>query len=362
MKRLVLSKGVAVLMLFAPFAVGTQAHVGTGITVDQRGRVYFADTVHNRIWKMERDGRPVLLAAGIHTDLLVVDDNDNLYVQNDRSSPQAVGGLLKITREGLVLPLLSPNVIGSGLDRILTLDRQGNIYFLRADREGRGKFQIFKKTPQGRVSLVARSDGSHDDPPGSPEMFTHVNSCTWSADGSLYVRDGNRIRKVAPDGSIATLADVGNAAFVGNGPLDLRRTLGLAVDAAGNVYVAHYWRRQVFRITPDGRSGTVARSRWPWVPTGVAVQGNDIYVLERIGQPYGPSTFLEVAGLANLWRNPRIRKISPDGRITILAGISEGRQVSTIVSAIFITLLVLPFVLLFVGQRRRNRRKQLELG
>ena len=57
--------------------------------------------------------------------------------------------------------------------------------------------------------------------------------------------------------------------------------LGLAVDDAGSLYVANYGKASVFKLTPRGTTEIVLHSSRPWVPTGVAVSGNDLSVLER---------------------------------------------------------------------------------
>ena len=158
MSRALLRTILAVVVLCVFFAAVAWAHVGTGIAVDRGGRIYFADTVHNRIWKIDGEGKQSLVAGGIHTDLLVVDDDGNLYVQNDRPSPEAPGGLLKITSEGRVTPALGLAEMERGVGQPFTVDRHGNIYFYQGDPQRKRGVRIFKRTPQGQVSLVARSD------------------------------------------------------------------------------------------------------------------------------------------------------------------------------------------------------------
>ena len=67
------------------------AHVGTGIDVDRQGRIYFTDTSHNRIWKLDLNGSLTAISAGLHFDYLIVGDDDNLYIIADsiwRITPQ----------------------------------------------------------------------------------------------------------------------------------------------------------------------------------------------------------------------------------------------------------------------------------
>ena len=61
------------------------------------------------------------------------------------------------------------------------------------------------------------------------------------------------------------------------------------------------------KVAPDGRVPTASESEAGWAPTGVAVSGDDLYILEvgsgRPGQPMGP----------------RVRKVSPGGKSEVLA-------------------------------------------
>jgi hypothetical protein len=84
---------------------------------------------------------------------------------------------------------------------------------------------------------------------------------------------------------------------------------GLDVTEDGTVYAAVTGCRCVVKITSEGKVETVLKSEQPWSPTGVALRGNDLFVLKytNVDKPAG-------------WK-PRIRKISPDGRASILASL-----------------------------------------
>ncbi len=69
----------------------------------------------------------------------------------------------------------------------------------------------------------------------------------------------------------------------------------------------------VLKITTDGRITTILNTTSPWSPTGVAVSGNDIYVLE----------YLHTVGDTRREWLPRVRKLLPDGSIATIAEIKE---------------------------------------
>src|SRR5881296_1876197 len=129
------------------------------------------------------------------------------------------------------------------------------------------------------------------------------------------------IRKITPDGEVTTLAgsagEVGSddgtgsaARFggVGDGPR------GLAVDGAGNIYVADSGNYTVRKITPDGDVTTLAGS--PDQRGSLDASGN----MARFAYPRGVR--LDSAGNVYVadWQNHTIRRITPGGNVTTLAG------------------------------------------
>jgi len=141
------------------------------------------------------------------------------------------------------------------------------------------------------------------------------------AAGNLYIADTNnlRIRKVTPSGIISTFAGNGSEGNSGDGgPATLAQVAGpvdVTVDAAGNVYFADFGNERVRKIDPSGTISTVAGS-------GVAGDAGDggAAVKARLRSPTGVT--LDAAG--NLYiadsNNHRIRKVTPAGKISSFAG------------------------------------------
>jgi sugar lactone lactonase YvrE len=122
---------------------------------------------------------------------------------------------------------------------------------------------ILKINSAGTVSTLAGTGqpGSNNGPDSSA-TFYFPNSIAVDAAGNIYVADGvnNLIRKITPGGTVSTLAGSGTAGATDstgtaasfNGPT------GLAVDAGGNVYVADTNNNLIRRITPAGAVTTIA--------------------------------------------------------------------------------------------------------
>jgi hypothetical protein len=87
---------------------------------------------------------------------------------------------------------------------------------------------------------------------------------------------------------------------------------GLAVDERGTVYAAATSCHRTLKIATDGKVESILSAERPWSPTGVAVHGGDVYILEYTNAN---------GGREKGWR-PRVRKLGRDGRVSTLATIS----------------------------------------
>ncbi len=322
-----------------------KAHVGTGIDLDRQGHIYFTDTYHNCIWRLESNGTLTPVLRGVHLDYLIVGEDGYVYVIKD--------GVWKISPQGQMTEVLNSKEFPEGAGRPLCIDRQANIYFINSEAQLKHLPEIYRRTPDGKVTLIAGADGRQQNGQGVQTPFSHINSAVCAPDGSLYLRDNQRILRITADGTVSMLAHSGNAATAEDGEESLVRTMGMAVDAAGSVYVANYWKRAVLKVAPDGGVITRSTSNWPWVPVGVAVSGTNIYVLERMGNPYGPSTALEVSTLADRLGSPRLRKVSPDGAITTLVVVKGERGLAVIVVPL---IFVAAAAFVWLVRRRRAKR------
>ncbi len=336
-----------VVALLAVFPARARAHIGTGIAVDSDGRVYFADTIHNLVWRIDPDGKLTQVATNEHTNGLALLEDGSLYV---------VEGAVRRIIPPIGATGAPPSIeFRTGTGVALTMDKRGNVYFLNTVPKEQELYQIIRRTPEGVVTILAGRERGYADGKGVDAKFSRLNYATCGPDGLLYVRDGNQIRKVTPDGVVSTLPGGQIGGFAGTNDEDLQRPLGLAADDNGNVYVANYRKRQVFRITPAGEVHTVARSTWPWIPTGVATAADDVYVLERSGNPFDFSSL--VAALL-IWEDFRVRKITPSGEIKTLATVGGATRLSLIAWGLFICGLATILALALIARwliRRRSR-------
>jgi len=289
--------------------VSTFADVGesnaSSITIDSLGNFYTADDARHVIHKITPSGDVSIFAGALGQDDSVdgtgaearfirpfgvaSDADDNIFVADSIN-----GTIRKITPAGLVTTFA-----GDGLNDVfffgpvdVAVGSDGNIFVADFNNHA-----IRKITPEGDVTTLAGALGTagYNDDTGSAARFDQPFGVVVDSDGHVYVADsGNhRIRKISPEGSVTTLAGSGKTGSTdGSGAeASFNQPFDVAVDAAGNVYVADYSNHKVRKISPAGIVTTVAGSGENEsldgastdasfsFPSGIAIDANgDIYV------------------------------------------------------------------------------------
>jgi sugar lactone lactonase YvrE len=121
--------------------------------------------------------------------------------------------------------------------------------------------RIRKITAEGIVTTLAgNGTASSIDGTGTNATFNYPTGLTIDSALTVYVTEGNRIRKITPGGVTSTLAGSGTATFAdGTGSnASFSNNWGVAVDPAGAVYVADRNNHRIRRITPAGVVSTLA--------------------------------------------------------------------------------------------------------
>jgi DNA-binding beta-propeller fold protein YncE len=193
----------------------------------------------------------------------------------------------------------------------VAVNEKGNVYF--ADGGDRNTVSVL--APDGAIRVLAGGAEGFKDGLGSAAAFHTPSGIALDRQGNVYVTDtGNHaIRKIAPDGKVTTLAGSGTPGFAdGQGALaQFNGPVGVAVDAQGVVYVADTYNDRIRRIAPDGSVSTLAGNGRPGfadgsggaaqfdTPCGIAVGKDGIYVADS--------------------RNDAVRRIDAAGTVVTLA-------------------------------------------
>jgi sugar lactone lactonase YvrE len=322
-----------------------------GIAVDASGNIFVADEGNNAIRKVAPDG-DVTTVAGLAGESgagssdgspsaarfyspagIAVDTSGNLYVADlDNNTIRLV------VQSGNVTTLAGTAGVTGSADgagpaaefnepSAVALDAAGNVYVADA-----GNGSIRKINPAAVVTTFVGSAGSIGSTDGAggaggSARFNNPSGVCVDSSGAVYVADTNNdtIRKILPGGRVSTLAGTpgvagssdgvgGNASF--NGPF------GVSVDSSGDVYVSDSNNNTIRKISAAGAVTTLAGK------PGLLGSADGTGSAARFADPRG----IAVDGSGNLYvgdtGNNTLRKISPDGTVTTLAG-SAGHSGST---------------------------------
>jgi hypothetical protein len=161
---------------------------------------------------------------------------------------------------------------------------------------------------QRRGILVSRKNGMEwpfRSFPSEPKL-DDVTAYAWTPNGELIFADRNRIHRSDANGVVTLVTQIEGKVIepkIWNGT-DIPSIFGLAVDNDGNVLAAVPGLAKVYRIGKNGTSQEVAYKENGWRPTGVAVFGNSIFLMES---DLRAST------------SPRVRLLRSNGSVNLLS-------------------------------------------
>jgi sugar lactone lactonase YvrE len=333
-----------------------------GITVDSSGTIYATETNGCRIRKIGTGAVQVPLNRGVVTTFagsgtagatnatgtsatfngpngVAVDSAGTVYVA-DSSNHR----IRRITPAGVVTTFAGSGSIGA-TDSSGTSASFNFPYGVAVDSAGvvyvgdTRNHRIRRITSAGVVTTLAGSlsnTSGFADGTGTSARFFEPQAVAVDSSGTVYVADtyNHRIRRITPAGVVTTLAGSGIGAggpgtfSDGSGTsAGFNFPNGVAVDSAGTVYVADSSNHRIRRITPAGVVTTLAGSTVgssDGTGTNASFSGPVVLAVDSSGSVY----VCEV-------NNNRIRKITPAGVVTTLAGSTSGFLDGTGTNALF---------------------------
>ena len=254
---------------------------------------------------------------------VAVDGQGNVYV-----SSAELTMVLKVTPNGIVGVVAGDGLLGGGTGVAvgaslyspggLALDEAGNLYI--AD----GAVNVVHKVDtSGIITTFAGTGGgghSGDGGPAAKAELIQPAALAVDKSGNLYIAEnGLYIRRVTPDGTISTVAGNGLPGYTGDGGPATKASFtipsGLAVDAAGNVYVADEYDCAIRKFVPGGNITTVAGGKCGQ-SSGDGGPATQAHMGFLGGVAIDSSGALYISDALN----NNIRRVSPTGIINTLAG------------------------------------------
>lgn len=176
------------------------------------------------------------------------------------------------------------------------------------------------------LRLIAGSTGGSGfvDGNGTQARFEYPLGMAIDRNGAIFVADfyANTIGKITPDGTVATFAGAPNQSGSQDGIGAAARfdgPTGLAIDDAGNLYLTDTFNNTIRKISPDGTVSTLAGTVGE--KGGADGRGNSA----RFNFPQGIAIDHNGIAYVSDTYNNTIRRIMPDGTVTTLAGMSGQR-------------------------------------
>src|SRR5439155_1658368 len=316
-------------------ATAAQLNAPVGVALDPAGNLYIADRDNHRIRKVtpggvistyagtgrlgfSGDGGPATGAQLLGPGGVALDPAGNFYIA-DRNNDR----IRRVSTDGTIATYAGSGSLGFSGDggpataaRLnmslggVALDSAGNLYIADLLNE-----RIRKVSPVGTISTYAGNGGrgfGGDGGPATAAQLSPPQGVALDSAGNLYIADllNNRIRKVTPGGTISTYAGTGTSGFAGDGgpatAAQLSFPHGVALDSAGNLYIADSNNNRIRKVTPGGTISTYAGTGLQgfsgdggpaidaqlWFPVGVALDSaGNLYIADQ--------------------ENQRIRKVTP---------------------------------------------------
>jgi DNA-binding beta-propeller fold protein YncE len=255
---------------------------------------------------------------------VVVDSAGNLYiadVNNDVIEKVTPSGTLSIIAGtgSSGAPIPGP-ATSSPLDvpRGLAVDSSGNLIIADSDNS-----VVEKVTPSGTLSIIAGRSGSSGAPIPGPATSSPLDGPTGVAvdpAGNLYIADegNNQIYKVTPSGTLSIIAGTGGSGTPTPGPAassQFYSPADVAVDSVGNLYIADQGNNLIEKVIPSGTLSIIAGT-----PGSSGTPTPGPATSSPLNNPLG----VAVDSVGNLYiadqGNNVIEEVTPSGTLSIIAG------------------------------------------
>jgi uncharacterized protein (TIGR03437 family) len=303
-------------------AVGSQFDIPVATAVDSKGNVYIADSVNHRVRMISNgtistvagtgtpgytgDGGQASLAELDFPSGVAVDNSGNLYISDMKNQV-----IRKVTSAGVISTYAGNQALGEGYgsDNVtaingqldnpvgLAVDSAGNLYIADSHSDQNASTTLGLVRMVSTAGIISTVVGLGN----TAGLLICPEGVAVDASGNLYISDTEQhvVAKFANGVLTLNFAGTGYDGFAGDGGpaanAELADPVGVATDAAGNVYIADPENNRIRRVTPDGIISTIAGvtkfgytgdggpalEAQMWSPHGVAVDASgNLYIAD----------------------------------------------------------------------------------
>lgn len=263
------------------------------IAFDRNGDFFIPDSGLERVRKVDQNGIITLVAGnGVFQGGKCVFDGDGPATQHTLCAPVSVA----VDAQGNLY------IADSGNNRIRKVDASGNMTTFA----GNGALNVYGQ-------CVYDGDG-----PATQHALCLPQDLAFDGKGNLYIADlsNNRIRKVDSSGNMTTVAGDGSSGFSGDGGPAVDASIspfGVALDAAGNMYIGDAGNSRIRKVGTGGIINTIAGDG------NCTFDGDGPALLHSICD--AGSLALDSAGNVYIVDgNRRVRMVDPRGNLITIAG------------------------------------------
>lgn len=253
----------ALFLLIIPVAVA--AHPGGGLIALDGNTVIFGDSMYNAVWRLEKGKKAQALVKNFHAHWTTRGLDEQIYSE---SFQETGGALFRIDLGGARhVRVAEASHVNAP---VFAVGKRGELIFQKSA-------QIMERSADGSVR---RFRGSGEVAKGEPPLQP-VIAYQWTPDETLYLSDGNHLRRIGNDGVVRLVARVDGKLIEPKiwNSTGAPRIWSIAIDERKRTYVALPDIGQVVRIDPDGSQHIVDRSVGGWRVTAVATINNSVFLL-----------------------------------------------------------------------------------
>ena len=258
-------------------ATSAQLNLPLGVAVDSAGNLFISDSNNYRVRKVDTNGVITTVAGtgargsggdgGAATSAqfslpagITLDGAGNLFIADNGSNR-----VRKVAKNGIITTVAGTGTAGfSGDGGAATSAQLSGPYGVTSDNKGNlfitdlNNHRVRKVATNGIITTVAGTGTAGFSGDGGAATSARLNSPTdiaFDSAGNFFIADffGNRVRKVATNGIITTVAGTGTAGFSGDGgaatSAQLNSPYGVAVDSADNLFVADTYNSRVRKVS-----------------------------------------------------------------------------------------------------------------